>query len=238
MADKIDIKDGEARKDSIRSPTLLCGYQGFGLVGALAVNHLIEQMDFREIGGSQLREVPPIITLKDGKILKPLSIFYNEENNIVAVIVVAPSMGIEWQIADIIKKLYDKMEAKEIVVAEGISSGTEDKAYYITNYGIAKEKIGAVKPLESSIISGVTSALLMTDAKVLCMLGNLPVSKDSRVTPANAAAEVIGNLNSYLGLKVGTEQLEKLGEDMESQMQQFIDMLDKEKRSQQNSYIG
>ncbi len=241
--DELTLDHGGMKKDSINKPRIICGYQGFGMVGALAVNHLIEELDFHPIGSSQLREVPPVMAFKDGRMYKPLSILYNKKNNIVVIFILAPTHGIEWEIADTIEKIAKGVNSDEIIITDGITINSDDRMFYLSNYcskNECKRLNKNAKPVKNSVVEGVTSALLMKDLNVLCFLGNLVQSKDDRqpMPPAKAAVNVIGTLNWYLDLKIGTKKLEELGDKMQQEFQKFISRLEEMKESKAQRYIG
>ena len=218
------IESGKISADSIRDPTIICGYQGTGLVGALVVNHLIEEMAFSEIGSSQLREVPPVIALRQGRMFKPMSVLYNKEKNLIVIFILAPTAGIEWEIADTVETVSKNLKAKETIITDGITINSKDPVYYLSNYCNSNdcENLNKkIKPVKNSVVGGVTSALLMKDMKVLCFLGNLMGEANNQefLSPVKSAVNVLDVLNWYLKLRIDTSKLEKLGEQMEKELE-------------------
>ena len=246
MAQDIKLEDGEKihLERPIIGPTIICGFQGFGMVGALVVNHLIDEMDFKEIGSSQLREVPPLIVFKGKRILKPVSIFFNSINNIVLISILAPTVGIEWNIADMIETIAKSMKAKEIIIPDGIIAEDHQSIFYISNFG--KDLQSIAKPVENSVVAGVTSALLMKrNLPVLCLLGNMKSDKFGAMAAAApvltsgiTATNLVKVINRYLNLDVSTERLEQASKDMEKELGSFIDQLSRAKSDREQRYIG
>ncbi len=250
---KVEINHGEVSRNSIKEPTIICGYQGFGMVGPLVVNHLIEEMGFQEIGSSQLREVPPVIAYRNGKMMKPMSVLYNKKHNIIVIFILAPAGGIEWEIADTIEKVAKNMDAKQVIIADGTRIESEKKVHYLSNFCDKNDCANIEKkaePVKNAIVGGVTSALLMKDMNVLCFLGNLYQEDQEQgnaipempgtgmMSPAKSAVNVIEVYNWYLKLKINTNKLVELGDKMEKEFQGFIDRLQKMKQPDSQRYIG
>ena len=63
-----------------------------------------------------------------------MSVLYNKENNIIVVFVLAPTAGIEWEIADAIEEISKSKKAKETIVTDGITVKSGEAVYYLSNY--------------------------------------------------------------------------------------------------------
>ncbi len=237
MVQKIRLE--QKNSSAIKNPKIICGYQGFGLVGALTLNNLIENLDFEQVGSSELRLAPPMLTIKEGRMLKPLSILHNKESNIIAISILAPSQGMEWAVADLIERIYKDLGASEIVVADGIAAKDESDLFYISNYcksNVCKKIESYATSLQNAVVGGTTAALLMKGLDVLCFLGNLKAGKQS-ISPASSAANVTRGINNYLGMDIEIKNLEELGEKMEQELEQFLGRMQKMKQPEQ-AYIG
>jgi uncharacterized protein len=225
-------------KEKIREPTIICGFKNFGLVGNLVVNQFIKDMSFKEVGSCKLKEIPPIMTLQEGKIFKPVNFLYNEKKNILLVFIIVPTKGIEWEIAEIIEDLYEKTKAKEILIPDGIRTKSKDDVFYVSNFKDDKKLKGLGTQLENSVIMGVSAALLMDkDLPVICILGKARKGKENTIKgvrgipSANAAANIINVLNEYLDVDINIEDLKKRAEKIEKALENFMERVDKMKKS-------
>lgn len=245
VSEKIKVSHGEVLRleDSIKKPTIVCGFNGQGVAGAIVTTQFMEDMQFREIGSTQLKNVPPILVIKDKRILKPVSVLYNKKSNIIVIMVLAPPGGNEWQIADLIEKVYEKLDAKELIVVDGFVSSKKDKVFYAANFKKKFDKYA--KRISDSVITGVTSALLLKgNISTLCLLGNNPQASLSggeakiSVAPTAAAINVINVLNSYLGIKLNVKSLEEKGTKIENELQDFTKKLVEARADTAASYIG
>jgi uncharacterized protein len=193
-----------------KNPILLEGFPGFGLVGTIASEYLIDHLDTEQIGKIVFEDMPPVVAIHGNKVVEPLGIFYNKKYNLVILHVITAATGFEWKLADALVDIAKQLNAKEVISLEGVGgSGMKmsSDSFYYTN---KKEKMPildniGLKPLKEGIIMGVTGALMLKieDTPLCCLFAdtasNLPDSK--------AAARVIESLDKYLGLKVDTKPL-------------------------------
>ena len=193
-----------------KNPIIIEGFPGFGLVGTIASEFLIDHLKTELIGKIMYEEMPPMVAIHENKLVEPLGIFYNKKYNMVILHAITTSSGYEWKLADILVNLAKELNAKEIISLEGVGSNglkVASNSFYYTNEkkkGVILSNIG-LKPLKEGIIMGVTGALMLkVDGRPLCCLfadtaSNLPDSK--------AAARIIESLDKYLGLEVNTKPL-------------------------------
>ena len=223
---------------------LIEGFPGFGLVGTIASEFLLEHLKFEQIGKIISDEMPATVAIHEGKVIEPLGIFYNKKYNIVLLHAVTPSSGLEWKLADIVVDLAAKLNAKEVISLEGVGSSEEtttSRVFYYSKNEKNRKKFekNKVEQLKEGIIIGVTGAILLRAEKVpvSCIFAethtNLPDSK--------AAAKVIGVLDKYMGLKVDYKPLLVQAEKFEEKLRglltdgQKAQKLSEEKRL---SYVG
>jgi len=206
-----------------KNPIIIEGFPGFGFVGAIATQFLIEHLDAKPIGFIYSNEITPLVTIHKNNLMQPLSIYYDHKNNIVIVHALTPVNGLEWKIANVVEKLYKDLKAKELICLEGVNALTESnesKAYFQSTVASSQKKLEklGLKSLGEGVILGVTGAVLLKKLPVSCIFAeahmNLPDSK--------AAAKIIQVLDSYLGLKVDYKPLLKRAEEMESKIKGMI----------------
>ncbi|MBW2980442.1 PAC2 family protein [Candidatus Woesearchaeota archaeon] len=220
------------------------GFPGFGLVGTIASEFLIDHLKTEQIGKITFEEMPPMVAIHENKVVEPLGIFYSKKYNMVILHAITASAGYEWQFADALIEVVKQLNAKEIISLEGVGSSEdspEEKAFYYSSdekRGKLFEKQG-IEPLKEGIIMGVTGAILLKGdgIPVSCIFSethtNLPDSK--------AAAKVIEVLDKYLGLDVDPKPLLQQAEKFEhklkgllSKSKQTADLSEKKRMS----YVG
>jgi len=159
-------------KKKPKNPTIIEAFPGFGLVGTIAGEFLLEHLQVEQIGKIIFDDMPAMVAIHENKIVEPLGIFYNKKYNIVILHAITSSTGHEWKIAQTLIKLSEDLNAKEIISLEGVGSGDGDKnasrVFYYTNnekYSNKFKKIG-ISPLKEGIIIGVTGAILLRSEKI------------------------------------------------------------------------
>ena len=224
--------------------TIVEGFPGFGLVGTIASEFLIEHLKTEQIGKILFNDMPAMVAIHENKLVEPLGIFYNQKYSIVILHAITAATRYEWDMAETISKIASDLQAKEIISLEGVGSGEESEGsrvfYYSNNEKIANafEKVG-IEALKEGIIIGVTGAVLLRLEKVpvSCLFAethsNLPDSK--------AAAKIIEALDKYIGMDIDykplLEQAQKFEEKLKTilqKSQEAQEISDKKKLS----YLG
>jgi uncharacterized protein len=226
-----------------KNVTLIEGFPGFGLVGTIATEYLLQHLKCEQIGSFWLEEMPATVVVHDGKFIPPIGLYYNKEYNIVIVHAISGTMGVEWMLADYIHEIAKQLTAQEIITIEGVGAAEDSEEshvfYYTTNQKKKEQlkKLG-VNPLQEGIIIGVTSALLL---KTKIEMITLFADTHSKLPDSKAAAKVIEVLDKYLGLKIDPKPLILTAEKFEKKLQ---DILEKSKitteqvKEKQMNYVG
>jgi len=231
-------------KEKPKNPTIIQGFPGIGMVGAIAAEFLIQHLDTKLVGKILIDKAPPLVAVHEGKLIEPYSIYYNKKYNLLIIHSIVATPGSEWQIADSIVALANELKAKQIISLEGIGSSdgkSTSKTFYYTS-SAKQEKLlqkAKLERLNEGIIMGQTSALL-TKADVTpisCIFAethtNLPDSK--------AAAEIIKAMDAILGLKIDYKPLLKIAAQFEEKFKGIMMQSEKAKTLQskkQMSYVG
>jgi len=208
-----------------KNPIVIEGFPGFGLVGTIASEFLIDHLETEMIGKIIFEDMPPVVAIHENKLVEPLGIFYNKKYNIVILHAVTASTGFEWKLADALVDLAKQLDAKEVISLEGVGASglkSASNSFYYTNVEKKKKPLETIglKPLKEGIIMGVTGALMLKiDGRPMCCLfadtaSNLPDSK--------AAARVIEALDKYLGLDVDTKPLLKQATQFEGKLKGIL----------------
>lgn len=233
-------------KKKVKNPTIIQGFPGFGLVGTIATEYLVEHLNCELIGRYWFDELPATIAIHAGKIVDPIGIFYNKKFNIVIIHAILTTNNIEWKIAELIEDLAKQTSAKEIICLEGVGSTGQlkddkqpIKTFYFTTDAKKEKKIEKfAKKLNEGIIVGATSALILKSSKPVTSFfadtkSNLPDSK--------AAASLITVLDTYLGLKVDPKPLLETAKKFEEKLKGILEQSNKAQedvKDKQMSYFG
>ncbi len=226
------------------NPLIIEGFPGFGLVGTIATEFLIDHLNTKLIGKIFIDEIPPMTAIHDGKIVQPIGIFYDSKNNIVILHVITNVQGFEWQLADAVVDLAKQFKAKEILSIEGVGSmqgSTDSRAFYFTNVSSGKGKFDkmGIAPLREGIVVGVTGTLLIKaeDLPMTCVFAET----HSGLPDSKAAAKVIEVIDKYIGLNVDYKPLLKQAEQFEDKIKGIMlksQEAGKEQEMKKLSYLG
>ena len=230
-----------------KSPVVISGFPGVGMVGAIAAEFLIQHLGTKQIGKIILDKSPALVAIHEGRLIEPFGVYYSSKYNIVVLHSIVAMPGTEWQAAAALLSICSKLRAKELISIEGVGSASEEtvqknsRIFYYTS-SEAKEKVLAkqgMEKLKEGIIMGPTSAVLMKAGKlpVTCFFAET----NTNLPDSNAAAQIIKSLDTYLGLKVDYKPLLQLAVKFEEKLRNIMaqsrkteDLMDRK----QMSYVG
>lgn len=202
-----------------KRPVIIEGFPGFGLVGTICTEYLIEHLNAELIGEFDYDELPATAAIHKGKLVKPMAVFHDKVHNIVILHTILNVKGFEWKIADAISDLMRQTKAKELISIEGVASALQTDAVDSELYTYGSKALEKhAKPIEESIIVGVTSALLLKNDHVSCVFAGT----NTQLPDSNAAARVIELLDKHLGLKVDTVPLLQQAESFEGKLKSLM----------------
>ena len=226
-----------------KNPIIIEGFPGFGLVGSISTEFLINHLGTEQIGSIKIEEVSPLVAIHGGKVIDPIGIHYDKKNNIIIIHAITNIQGIEWQVKEMLAKLAKDLQAREIICIEGVIGGDDAKAprsFYFANAQKNEKafETAKIEKLKEGVVVGVTGALLTEK--------DLPVSSifvetHSAMPDSKAAAKVIEVLDKYLGLNIDYDPLIKQAEVFEKKLKKVLQQrneLNEEQEKKRMSYIS
>lgn len=228
-----------------KNPIIIEGFPGFGLVGTIVSEFLIDHLKVEKIGKIRIDELPAMIAVHEGKVVEPIGIFYNKKYNIVIVHGVTAINGLEWKITEAIVNIAKELKAKEMISIEGIGSTTpSDKtgAFYYASTPINAKKLqkSGAKELKEGIIMGTTGILLLKSEKGMPVT-TIFAETHSQLPDSKAAAKIIEILNQYLDLEINPKPLLEQAEKFEAKLKDLItkgEQISEEGKKKRLSYVG
>lgn len=237
MVEKKSVKKNTILWKKPKNVKIIEGFPGFGLVATIATGYLVEHMDCEQIGSYYFEEAAPTLAIHKNQAVDPIGIYHNKEKNIVIIHAISSANGIEWKAADLVKKVANELNAKEIISIEGVGgTGQESKGFhYSEDQKISKKlsKIG-IKELGEGIVVGVTSALMLKLKKEKIPITCLFAEAHTKLPDSRAAAKVIEMLDQYLGMKVDYKPLLKEAKEFEGKLKEMISQAGKVEKQQKN----
>ncbi len=219
-----------------KSPIIIEGFPGFGLIGTIVTEFLIRHLSAEQIGKIVIDEIPPVIAVHDGKAVEPLGIFYDKKHNIVILHALTSVQGFEWELVTMLAKVAKELKVKEVISIEGVGSNEvmdEVRAFYMGSNKRLKEL--GIDHLKEGIIVGVTGALLLRkDLPVTCLFAET----HSTLPDSRAAARIVEVLDDYLGLKVDYKPLLEKAEEFEKKLKGIMEKAQSVSQDKKLTYFG
>lgn len=213
---------------------LIEGFPGFGLIGTIATEYLIEHLDCKKIGEFVYDELNPTVAIHKGKVVHPMGIYYSKKFDLVILHAILDIKGFEWKIVDAVEKIIKQLGVKEIISIEGVSSNGGENIYCYQNKSF--EKFGA-EVIKESVIMGVTAGLLVRGVPVSCLFAET----HSAMPDSRAAAKILELLNKYLKFNLDTQPLLLQAEIFEGKVKDIMKKTSQttsEAEKKQMSYLG
>jgi predicted ATP-grasp superfamily ATP-dependent carboligase len=205
-----------------KKPTMIHGSPNFGLVSTITIKFLLDHLDTEEIGSIESEHLTPLTAIHKGKLVKPISLFYNSKYNLLLVQSLSEAAGFEWELAETLVDLAKTVDAKEVITLES-TPGHEEKTSLF--YYSQKNKVKGIEPIKESLIMGTTAAFLLKGKELnsTCIFAEA----HSQLPDSEAAAKVIETLNSHLGLQVDTKPLLEQARKFELSLRNYMQKMKK-----------
>lgn len=201
-------------KNKFEGYTLVDGFPGYGLVGTIAANYLVDKLKMEFVGYIECKHFPPVSAIHDGKPMPPLRIYKSDKHKLVVFIseFMFPKQLV-YTMADTMYEWCVKNKIKKIISMGGISiRGKQDEVFGLASNPKDLKNLGdlGVIPIKEGATTGINALLLIKSS----MKGKIPVvsllaeSKPDFVDPLGAAL-VLTALSDYLNIIVDTKDLIK-----------------------------
>ncbi len=213
---------------SLENPIIVEGFPGIGLVGNIASQHLIDELDMEYVGSMESKYFPPIAVLFNGIINMPVRIYQSKDHNILTVISDIPiHPTISYEVSKVLVDWAQSINVKEIVSIAGIATmSSEEKVFGAATNDDMLDKIkDHVEIFQVGTISGISGSV-MTE----CVMRNIPAisllgETNSPNPDPRAAASVISILKIIYGLPIDTENLMDQAEQIEVELQKLAEQV-------------
>jgi len=202
----------ETRKINLKSPIIFAGFVGAGLVGPLAINHIIEKLEMKEIGVMRSKYLPPSTVFMRGRLRHPFRFYSNTEGTVCAIIceITLRMEGI-YSIVSSILDWADQKGSKEIVILDGVASNEhDDKAYCAAEEDLVRLMADAdISLIPQGFITGIPGGIL-NECLVRKIQGLTLLAKANKINPDPAAAStLIEAINRFYNMEIGVEDLQR-----------------------------
>mgnify|MGYP003332108877 CR=1 FL=1 len=214
----------ETGKIKLNSPIVFAGFVGAGLVGPLAVNHIIEKMEMKEIGVLRSKYLPPSTVFLRGRLRHPFRFYSNNDGTICAIICeITLRMEGLYSLVSTILDWAENKKSKEILILDGVP-GVEhdDKAYCAAEEDLVRiMEDKDISMIPQGFITGMPGGIL-NECLVRDIQGITILAKASKDTPdPAAAATVIEAVNRFYEMDIDTEGLRNEKERIHSEFSEL-----------------
>ena len=212
------------RINPVTAKVFIEGFPGVGLAGLIAAKYIIEKLNMQPVAFVISDDIPPSVTIYEGKILAPITVYGNSE----AYIVVAESFIPLNILTKVASTLFDEfIDSKNVTLGLSLGGtailpppmGLNRKVSFIATTENARQKAleAGLEEINKGLIMGITAALVseayMRREDYLVLLAE---SDPTRPDPI-AALALVETVNKLLGRNVDTEELKKTARELEAQ---------------------
>ena len=207
--------------------TVLIGFPGSGLVGSIALQYLVEQMEFEQIGTITSKYFPPVALMTKGVINAPVRLY--EKDSLAAVISDVPIHPmICYEVANGILDWLTQFNVREIATIAGIITNEPEKRVF----GVATSREVLQRIEEETIIlpmgsiSGIAASLL-TECKTRGIPGIGLLGETVNTPDPRSSAATIEVLNKLYHLNLDVKPLLEQAVEIEEAMAQISEQVQK-----------
>ncbi len=232
----------------LRSPILIAGFPGAGLIGSISTSYMINKLNMSQIACVDSEFIVPGVIYAQGKLRHPFRLYSNQEGDVCILVCEAPIMihGMHSVLDTVMKWAVDKV-VKEVIVMDGIptdglpdakrtpimlsSDGTKADAANLIDDMTSIEKNTAHDNdydgyyMSTAFIGGMAGGILSSCLSNGIASKALLIPAPRGIPDPEGAALLIEELskitNSEL-LKIDTQQLRKQGVSLKSRMEKIM----------------
>jgi uncharacterized protein len=220
-----DLGEMKPRKDiNITSKPLpengavLLGFPGSGLVGTIALQYMVDQLEFEQIGSINSRYFPPLAMMNRGIINDPVRIY--QKNDLAAVVADIPiHPTICYEVSNGLMEWLAHFKPREVLTIAGIITNEPEKRVFgvATSADVLKRIQDHTLMLPIGSISGIASSILTE-----CKMRNIPafglLGETVNAPDPRASAATIEVLNKIYNLGLDTQPLIEQAVEIEQTM--------------------
>jgi uncharacterized protein len=197
---------------------ILLGFPGSGLVGTIALQYMVDQLEFEQIGSITSRYFPPLAMMNKGLVNDPVRIY--QKNDIAAVVADIPiHPTICYEISNGLIDWLSHYKPREVLTIAGIITNEPEKRVF--GVATSTEALQRIQDhtllLPIGSISGIASSLLME-----CKIRNIPafglLGETVNAPDPRASAATIEVLNKLYNLGLDTQPLIEQAVEIEQSM--------------------
>lgn len=209
----MSVKIIETEAVEVENPVVVTGFPDVGLVGTIAVSHVIESLQLKELGYVASEKLPPIVVVHGKRPKAPIRL-YGGQGIIVAVSEIPIPHSLVYPLSEALVDWFKEKNVRFALLLGGIASPRRMEIEEPSVYGVSTDaemdkilKEENIKFLEEGFITGQDGVILRN-----CLVKGLPsiylMAESHFAYPdPGAAAAVIQAINRILDLRVDVKSL-------------------------------
>ncbi|MDN7025199.1 proteasome assembly chaperone family protein [Methanoculleus sp. FWC-SCC1] len=212
--------------------SVLIGFPGSGLVGSIALQYLVEQMEFEQIGSITSKYFPPVALMAKGVISAPVRLY--EKDSLAAIVSDVPIHPmICYEVANGIMNWLVQYNLREIVMIAGITTNEPEKRVFgvATNQNVLEKIAENTIILPMGSISGIAASIL-TECKTRGIPGMGLLGETVNTPDPRSSASTIEVLNKIYSLGLDVQPLLDQAVEIEAAMAQIAEQVQKTETAQ------
>ncbi len=230
----------ETRDVEMNSPVIFAGFVGAGLVGPVAIDHIIKELEMDEVGVIRSKYLPPSTVFMRGRLRHPFRFYANKNGTICAIIceVTLRMDGLYSMISTILDWAALK-GSREIVILDGVASEAHDnKAYCAAEDDLIRTMADKdINMIPQGFITGMPGGIL-NECLVREIQGIALLAKANDMEPDSAAAAtLVEALGRFYEIDIDATGLREESERIQSEFTELSDKYVKHRREITGMYM-
>jgi uncharacterized protein len=216
------------KEPTVKSPILIEGFPGIGLVGNIASQYIVNELKMTYLGAMSSRYFPPLAVLLGGVVNMPVRIYEDAAKGLVILTADIPVHPLaSYEIGKEIVSFAQSLGALEMVCLAGITvMGEEHRVFGAVSRQDLLDKIkDKAEIFEMGTITGITGSIMnecrIKNLPAICLLGETASTEPD----PRAAIATIETLNKIYDLGISTAKLSEQTEQIEVQMAQLAQQM-------------
>ena len=216
------------KEPSVKNPILIEGFPGIGLVGNIASQYIVNELNMTYLGAMSSKFFPPLAVLLGGVVNMPVRIYEDAGKGLMVLTADVPIHPLaSYDIGREIVSWAESINAKEMVCLAGITVMSEE--HRVFGAVSKKDLLDRIKDMteifELGTITGITGSIMnecrIRNMPAICLLGETASAEPD----PRAAIAAIEALNKIYSLGISTAKLSEQAEQIEVQMSQLAQQL-------------
>ncbi len=229
--------------ESLEGAKLITGFMGFGYVGFLSTEYLVDKLGMRKIGYFVTKYLPDQVSYSEKRSLElPFEVYFDEKNNLLVLLNRWIPHEVErFRYTEYVVKWAKKNGVEAIYGLGGLDKSFKEKAeemlrWVKTTY--YKGPLPNAKPMPEGLKVIGPLALMLAAAEIneFPMLALLPFCESSRQDPRASAIGIV-ELSKLLNIEIDVSDLMKKAEMIEKEIEKLRQVMEMQTTSRESHYM-